>query len=83
MCIRDRFGVRLLKNSETYYFLANTSSVKQEYILENYAVIKQSHLNKNNFHQLNNEDYSLLNLEESSNGLFFEPYEIKLVQVNL
>lgn len=77
------FGVRLLKNSETYYFLANTSSVKQEYILENYAVIKQSHLNKNNFHQLNNEDYSLLNLEESSNGLFFEPYEIKLVQVNL
>ena len=28
-------------------------------------------------------NYSLLNLKETSNGLFFEPYEIKLIQLNL
>ena len=81
--INSIFGVKLLKDSEVYYLLANTSSSNEEYILENNVVKRQSYLNKHNFHQLNNENYSLLNLKETSNGLFFEPYEIKLIQLNL
>ena len=74
-------GVKLLKDKEMYFLLANTSYDQQEFFLDNGSIFKQSYLNKNNFEQINNAQFSLLNIEESSRGLSFEPYEIKLIKV--
>jgi len=75
-------GVKLLQDKKMYYLLANSSSTQQEFVLDNGSVLKQSYLNKNNFEQINDAQFSLLNIEESSRALSFEPYEIKLIQVN-
>ena len=74
-------GVKLLQDKEMYFLLANTSSDQQEFFLDNGSIFKQSYLNKNNFEQINNAQFSLLNIEESLRGLSFEPYEIKLIKV--
>ena len=68
-------------NDKTFYLLANSSSKKKKINLGKDLIARQSYLNKDNFNKLNENNFSLLNLEDSTNKSSFESYEIKLIQV--
>ena len=75
-------GVKLIKEEKMYYLLANNSSDKTKFVIENESVLQQSYLNKNNFEQVSKFQFSFLNFDDSTKSLSFEPYEIKLIQVS-
>ena len=79
--INSIFGIKLLMNDKTFYLLANSSSKKKKINLGKDLIARQSYLNKDNFNKLNENNFSLLNLEDSTNKSSFESYEIKLIQV--
>ena len=75
-------GIKLVKEKKMYYLLTNNSSNQTSYILENETLLQESYLNKNNFDQVSKSQFSFLNFADSTKGLSFEPYEIKLIQVS-
>ena len=74
------FGIKFLMKEQIFYLLANSSSKKQKITLSKDLKVRQSYLNRDNFNKLNGNNFSFLNFEDADNDLFFESYEIKLIQ---
>ena len=75
------YGLLILKEKKMYYLLANTSSIEQQCYLNHNFCVKESYLNKKNFDQLNNGNFSFFNFKKTTSNLIFQPLEIKLIEV--